>query len=35
MATHAQLITAVEEVNDAQKLVIAQKIVNPLWRRLN
>jgi UDPglucose 6-dehydrogenase len=24
----AQLITAVEEVNDAQKLIIAQKIVN-------
>ena len=31
----AQLITAVEEVNDAQKLVIAQKISNTFWRRLN
>ena len=31
----AQLITAVEEVNDAQKLVIAQKISNPFWRRSN
>ena len=27
MATLQQLITAVEEVNDAQKLVIAQKII--------
>ena len=31
---HAQLITAVEEVNDAQKLVIAQKIVKRFGKNL-
>ena len=32
---NAKLITAVEEVNDAQKLVIAQKIVNRFGENLN
>ena len=31
----ANLITAVEDVNDAQKLVIAQKIVEAIWRGFN